>query len=408
MFKVVGEQTPVTRKLVLGFDAGCGTCSDLAGRVQERVGDKLSVENLNDPKLMSWREEALGKDAKWAPTLFEVDGEKVERAWTGWKMGWALSRKLGPATTWQVMQALGEVGAASRIEGSSIVEKLPEKAAEAVVGMSRGQFLKGLGGAALAMSILSSSVLPTTAEAASTSPYDVVRGTPIKGRTLTRLARRRARNRDVRNVSGLALSSTSKVDKIKKHGFREQLRNGTSVTTVMYVISKQRLIMHSQYSNPVKGISASIAHVVVMEFKAGERVKSTAVKVSEDGSLWRRLTTNRSVQGGIQPLAECPPVGGGSNGAPPPPLCRSRLKKFCLQWEHNFGCVFGAGAKVGLSCSGCAAGVITTPTPAGLGRQVLAGGALAYACGECSTPLRKFDGCSKCLAVQTVRVYDCS
>ena len=407
MFKVVDKQTPATRKLVLGFDAGCGTCSDLAGRVQERVGDKLSVENLNDPKLMSWREEALGKDAKWAPTLFEVDGDKVVRAWTGWKMGWALSRKLGPATTWQVMQALGEVGAAPRIEESSLVEKLPERAAEAVAGMSRGQFLKGIGGAAVAMSVLSGTNLLASPAAAATGPFDVVGSTPIKGLALTRLARKRARSRDVKNVSGLALSSTAKVDRTKKHGFREQLRNGTSVTTVMYMISKQRLIMHSQYSNPVKGISASIAHVTVMEFKAGERVTSTIVKVSEGGSLWRR-TTNISAQGGIQPLSECPPVGGGSTVAPPPSGCRSRLKKFCLQWEDNFGCILGAGAKLGLSCGGCTAGALTTPTPAGLGRQILAGGSLAYACGECSTPLRKFDGCSRCLATQTVRVYDCS
>lgn len=266
---------------------------------------------------MAWREEALGKDAKWTPTLFEVEGEKVLKAWAGWRMGYALSRKLGPSSTWQVMQALGEAGGAPKVEESAIVEKLPEKAAEAVVGMSRGKFLKEVGGAALAMSVLSGGMLASPAHAA-IGPYDVVKGTPIKGLTLTRLARRRARNRDVRNVSGLVLSSTAKVDKIKKHGFREQLRNGTSVTTIVYVLSKYRSIVHSQYSNPVKRISASIAHVVVVEFKAGGNVRSTVVKVSERGSLWRR-TASRSAQGGIQPLAECPPVGGGSTG---PPLLR--------------------------------------------------------------------------------------
>ena len=166
MLKVVNGEAPKTRKLILGFDAGCGTCADLAAGVQEKVGDKLEVQNLNDPQLLAWREEALGKDAKWTPTLFEVEGEKVLKAWAGWRMGYALSRKLGPSSTWQVMQALGEVGGTPRVEESSIVEKLPEKTAEAVVGISRSQFIKGVGGAAVAASVLSSGVLfPSTAEA---------------------------------------------------------------------------------------------------------------------------------------------------------------------------------------------------------------------------------------------------
>ncbi len=171
MLKVVNGEAPKTKKLILGFDAGCGTCADLAAGVQEKVGDKLEVQNLNDPQLLAWREEALGKDAKWTPTLFEVEGEKVLRAWAGWRMGYALSRKLGPSSTWQVMQALGEIGGAPKVEESAVVEKLPERAAEAVVGMSRGQFLKGVGGAAVAASVLSSGMLfPSVAEAATSLP----------------------------------------------------------------------------------------------------------------------------------------------------------------------------------------------------------------------------------------------
>ena len=165
MFKV-GEQ----RKLVLGFDAGCGTCSNLAARIQGRVGNKLSVENLNTPQLLEWRRVSLGEDTPWAPTLFEVEGGEVLQAWTGWRMGYALSRKLGPAATWQVMQALGEAGDTLRIEELPIAEKLPERAAEAAVGMSRGQFLKGIGGTAVALSALSTGiVLPSSAEAATST-----------------------------------------------------------------------------------------------------------------------------------------------------------------------------------------------------------------------------------------------
>ncbi len=157
------------KQLVLGFDAGCFTCSDLAARIEDRVGDRLAVRNLNDPEVQGWRKEALGEDAKWAPTLFHIEDDRIQ-AWAGWRMGWALSRAIGFAATWQVMQALGEVGAAPRIEESAVVEKLPEKAADAVVGMTRGRFLKGVGGAAVAASVMSgNALLPSAAEAATST-----------------------------------------------------------------------------------------------------------------------------------------------------------------------------------------------------------------------------------------------
>lgn len=139
------------RRLVLGFDGGCMTCSALAERIKEQADGKLEVLSLRDPQVTGWRRRAFGKDALWVPTLIEVKGLKVN-AWTGWRLGVQLSRFLGPVATWRVMQALGEVSAVPRIEGSAIVEKLPGKA---VVGMSRGKFLKGAAGAAVAMSVLS-------------------------------------------------------------------------------------------------------------------------------------------------------------------------------------------------------------------------------------------------------------
>ncbi|MDQ3303712.1 MAG: hypothetical protein M3518_10235 [Actinomycetota bacterium] len=51
------------RRLVLGFDAGCMTCSGLAKRIDERVGDKLEIRSLNDPVMQRWRGEVFGEDA---------------------------------------------------------------------------------------------------------------------------------------------------------------------------------------------------------------------------------------------------------------------------------------------------------------------------------------------------------
>lgn len=134
----------VETRLVLGFDAGCTACSGLARQIEEKVGDKLEVVSLLDPEMGHWRKQALGENAPWAPTLVEVKSGKV-RAWTGLSMGVALSRKLGPKSTWQVMQALGDVGPAPETGIGSA----------AASGLSRSQFLKGLGGAVVGMSVLS-------------------------------------------------------------------------------------------------------------------------------------------------------------------------------------------------------------------------------------------------------------
>ena len=80
------EQTgDAGRRLVLGFDAGCMTCSGLAKRLEDRVGDRIEVRSLNDPVMDHWRREVFGEDAPWAPTLVEVEHGEV-RAWTGIRM----------------------------------------------------------------------------------------------------------------------------------------------------------------------------------------------------------------------------------------------------------------------------------------------------------------------------------
>ena len=188
MAEEIGRGLASAKELILGFDAGCSTCSGLATRIEERVGSKLVIRNLRDPELMQWRREALGEAAPWAPTLFEVEGGKV-RAWAGMKMGLALSRRLGPKDTWRVMQILGEIGVAPRLQDTSVLEALPVRTQEAVAGISRGQFLKGVGGAAVAASLLSGGLsLPSSALAQTTSSS----GT-LEQQTLTRSIVRNSR-----------------------------------------------------------------------------------------------------------------------------------------------------------------------------------------------------------------------
>src|SRR5918994_1677836 len=175
------------RRLVLGFDAGCMTCSRLAERIEDRVGDRIEIRSLNDPAMAHWRREALGENAPWAPTLVEVEPGKV-RAWTGARMAARLSRVLGPVATWRMMQVLGEANADHELADSTAVN--------AISGLTRGQFLKGVGGAAVAVSILGGTgKLPAPAEAAVS-----VRVEEIVGSELVSIARRVAERKDVRNV----------------------------------------------------------------------------------------------------------------------------------------------------------------------------------------------------------------
>ena len=133
-------------RLVLGYDGGCAACAGLARRVEEAVGGRLEVMRLSDPRMRRWRERALGSDAPWAPTLVEVGTAGKVKAWTGVRMGIALSKRLGPTTTWRVMQVLGESKAMDRAE-------IPRPALE-TGGISRSQFLKGLTGGLFALSVL--------------------------------------------------------------------------------------------------------------------------------------------------------------------------------------------------------------------------------------------------------------
>lgn len=143
------------RRLVLGFDAGCMTCSDLARRIEEQVGDKMEVRPLDHPQVAHWREQALGENATWVPTLVEVKGNEV-KAWTGLKMALILSQKLGPVGSWRVMQLVGEIKSA------------PQQDSISAAGISRGQFLKkgaagAVGGTALAFGISGVAASPVLA-----------------------------------------------------------------------------------------------------------------------------------------------------------------------------------------------------------------------------------------------------
>jgi hypothetical protein len=91
---------------ILGFDGGCGTCRYLAQQLVELSGGRLTAQSLRSAEVQGWREQALGPDAPWAPTLFAVEGEYV-RAWVGKGLIARLGQLVGPHKLWQIATIVG-------------------------------------------------------------------------------------------------------------------------------------------------------------------------------------------------------------------------------------------------------------------------------------------------------------
>ena len=321
------------RRLVLGFDAGCMTCSGLARSIEEAVGDKLEVRDLRDPAVSRWIERSLGQEAQWAPTLVEVSGDKV-RAWTGPRLGLALSRRLGVRDTWRIIKALG---ANEEPETASVPTER---------GFNRTQFLKGLGGAALAMSVLSGTdvfvrIANATEWVHPLNRKKVISSKQLEGEVLQKAVARAAASRDVENIWTEGSPAPDQV-----MGARYTYRDGNTVTLISWIVGSQLLL----YYLPARAIG-------------NYRSQAMRIEVIPEEAYVLEAT---SVNGKLQPLesAEAPGLARSTRG------CRR-----CKRWK--WGCVAiwanGCGACARGSCVPCAAG--------SLGACVFCIGCLLIACG---------------------------
>ncbi|GAB3816548.1 bacteriocin fulvocin C-related protein [Micromonospora zhanjiangensis] len=93
---------------VLAFDGSCAACATISHTVERASDRKLEVLPLTHPDVLRWREERMGVEAPWVPTLIRVRGPKV-KTWTGATMGVRLAAMLGPGATMRVLSALGEL-----------------------------------------------------------------------------------------------------------------------------------------------------------------------------------------------------------------------------------------------------------------------------------------------------------
>ncbi len=316
-------------RLVLGFDAGCMTCSDLARRLRDQIGEKIEVLSLRDPQVQDWRERALGEDAPWAPTLLEVRGNSV-RAWTGWRMGAHMARVLGTTATWRVMQVLGEkdtvpvlgTGGAARLAGH----------------FSRARFLQGVGGALLAASVLSGTNLlaPKASAQGWTHPLERVK---FKSKErLVGAARREALSSAANSPDVRNLWTGSELPTKGAFAVRHTLENGTVLTAVSWTISEDKILVYYETDRPIGNYRSE---ATLLGYVPGEEVWKETESVNG---------RQRSVVGtAVRAAPDIQPLGCG-----------------CCRWR--WGCV----ATVGAGCVGCGATCATcVGTPA------------KWACGAC-------------------------
>lgn len=134
---------------ILGFDGDCLTCRQLAEEVARLAGGRLAVRSLREPEVAAWRVKALGADTPWAPTLFRVEGERVE-AWTGRRLAWHLARLLGPGRALALAERLVALSGTAR---------------PATASVTRRRVLGKLGAAAVAFGLLASGKLALPAPA---------------------------------------------------------------------------------------------------------------------------------------------------------------------------------------------------------------------------------------------------
>lgn len=316
------------RGLVLGFDAGCMTCSGLAKSIEEAVGGRLEVRSLSDPTMEHWRRDVFGEDAPWAPTLVEVSGSDVQ-AWTGWRMAAHMARILGTATTWRVMQVLGELDAMP-IPETGIAAKLAGR-------LSRAGFLKGVGGVLVAASILSGSeaLAQGTSLKGWTHPLERVRFRSqerLHGAVRREALRSAAASSDVRNIwKGRHLPGEN------AFAVRHTLGDGTVLTAVSWSTPGGKVLVHYAAGRPIGNYTSE---ATLFGYETGKEI-------------WKEATSVNSRRRNV--------VADGASSS-------KSLARGCGCCRWRWGCV----ATVASACVGCGSTCATCiATPA------------KWACGAC-------------------------
>lgn len=91
-------------KRYLLFNPGCALCTQLAQAVEQEAQGWLSGRSLHDRQMQALLKQAR-PNARWEPTLLEVDGERVQ-AFTGLRLELQLALGLGPRRCWRILRLI--------------------------------------------------------------------------------------------------------------------------------------------------------------------------------------------------------------------------------------------------------------------------------------------------------------
>lgn len=172
--------------------------------------------------MFAWRQQALGEHPPRIPTLLAVDGDTVH-AWTHVAMGLQLARLVGPRKVWRIFNVLAEIGKAG-------------KARPTAYEHSRRHFVKALGGAAVALSVLSGAKLfsPEAAAARASSEAGQSSGLPPFAYQLTRKGELNGRGLATSQARGLLATARGSAH---YRGFTAQLPAGFTLDTQAALVS---------------------------------------------------------------------------------------------------------------------------------------------------------------------------
>ncbi len=359
-------------QLVLGFDAACGKCSDMAKQIKRDAGPVLDIVPLRSPQMVSWRE-AIFEEPPFVPTLVRVDPNgEAKDAWIGWKIGPVLGAEMGPQKAASALRNIGEMRIASNGGQLGIMAR------SQTTRRGFGRLAFGIAGLAAGAATLTSM---SSAAFAKGMPTDlkVSNEKNLEWDEAVKALNKQLKSQDVRNILGhtkeksrvntLASESNGlNLDNMEVGAKKMTLADGTiSDASYAYDRDSGEMIVVQEHSEVVDG-QATIAWVLDIEEKE-DTTKST-FKVREksvNGALVRRLENTVDAEGRSLMTTAAKggkdPCGGCKGG-----VCKiggEEFRKSCYS-SSVVGCILSAAGCVGCAaCSGTGACIFCAITSCG-------------------------------------------
>lgn len=343
----------VEEALVLAFDADCSTCRRVSAGVVKASDGMLTAKSLSDPDVLELRRSLLGPEPPWKPTLISVDGSG-KRAWVGWKMGAPLARRLGPARTAAVLEALG-------VERRSVVPSVHAGPA----AVSRRRF------AAIAAGVLSAGLLLVTGKPSVARAGDFPKGTrsvPVGSGETDGMMARILSSSDVRNVlddehlAVLRSGSRLAIDEFDRAvGSSAQPTNGFALTATRHHLPSGAVAMST-------GVGLPRGHFLVHRDHgtdpAGGPTEAVLYRMDHGRGLLHTIGVSHNgfpaeavPDGVVSPAGATAsdPCGGcaQTNMRLSPSCATSKMAQCVLSGVGCVGCASACAETVGLACITC-------------------------------------------------------